>query len=318
MSAIRCRSSWPSPAPPVPRTPCACCEALVRPRSAGLAGRLGAWLSPAADRDGDRRRRCAARTRRRATRGIAHVTVFSDQDRGAVAGQSGRRACTAMVICPVLDGDDLGHRRRGRRRSLVERAADVMLKERRRLIVVPRETPYSQIHLENMLRLTQAGAVVMPASPGFYHQPTRIDRPRELRRRTASSTTSTWSMRSSGAGVGNPTRSTPDDVAVADATAGHRPHLRHARQVRADVHRALAGVELHPARGRRVRRRGADGTGDSSPRSSPSSATATTTTTRDSSGRWNALERGVRIHVSHGHELGARHRSSSCAPTTPT
>jgi 4-hydroxy-3-polyprenylbenzoate decarboxylase len=63
----------------------------------------------------------------------------------------------------------------GTSRSLVERAADVMLKERRRLIVVPRETPYSVVHLENMLRLTKAGAVVMPASPGFYHQPTRLD-----------------------------------------------------------------------------------------------------------------------------------------------
>ena len=63
----------------------------------------------------------------------------------------------------------------GTSRSLVERAADVTLKERRTLVVVPRETPYSAIHLENMLRLTRAGAVVLPASPGFYHRPTRID-----------------------------------------------------------------------------------------------------------------------------------------------
>ena len=63
----------------------------------------------------------------------------------------------------------------GTSRSLVERAADVVLKERRRLVVVPRETPYSDIHLENMLRLTRAGAVVMPASPGFYHRPSRIE-----------------------------------------------------------------------------------------------------------------------------------------------
>lgn len=63
----------------------------------------------------------------------------------------------------------------GSSRSLVERAADVALKERRRLIVVPRETPYSEIHLENMLRLTRAGAVVLPASPGFYHRPARIE-----------------------------------------------------------------------------------------------------------------------------------------------
>jgi 4-hydroxy-3-polyprenylbenzoate decarboxylase len=63
----------------------------------------------------------------------------------------------------------------GSSRSLVERAADVSLKERRPLILVPRETPLSAVHLENMLRVTNAGAVVLPAAPGFYHRPERID-----------------------------------------------------------------------------------------------------------------------------------------------
>jgi len=62
----------------------------------------------------------------------------------------------------------------GSSRSLVERAADVTLKERRKLILVPRETPLSGIHLENMLKLSREGVVILPAAPGFYHRPTSI------------------------------------------------------------------------------------------------------------------------------------------------
>ena len=59
--------------------------------------------------------------------------------------------------------------------NLIERAADVVLKERRTLVLVPRETPFSAIHLENMLRLAQAGAVILPPNPGFYHQPQSVE-----------------------------------------------------------------------------------------------------------------------------------------------
>jgi 4-hydroxy-3-polyprenylbenzoate decarboxylase len=102
----------------------------------------------------------------------AHVTVFDDGDRGA-APASGSARNRGMVICPCSMGT-ISAISQGTSRSLVERAADVALKERRTLIVVPRETPYSAIHLENMLRLTRAGAVVLPASPGFYHKPGQI------------------------------------------------------------------------------------------------------------------------------------------------
>ena len=100
------------------------------------------------------------------------VTLYDDTDRGA-APASGSTRSAGMVICPCSMGT-IAAVSQGTSRSLVERAADVALKERRRLIVVPRETPYSEVHLENMLRLTRAGAVVMPASPGFYHQPAGI------------------------------------------------------------------------------------------------------------------------------------------------
>ena len=101
------------------------------------------------------------------------VRVFSDKDRGALPA-SGSVPTRGMVIVPCSMGT-IAAIAAGTSRSLVERAADVVLKERRKLVVVPRETPYSDIHLENMLRLTRAGAIVMPASPGFYHRPTRIE-----------------------------------------------------------------------------------------------------------------------------------------------
>ena len=102
----------------------------------------------------------------------AQVTVFDDEDRGATPA-SGSAPSRGMVVCPCSMGT-LASIAQGTTRSLIERAADVCLKERRPLILVPRETPYSAIHLENMLRVTRAGAVVLPASPGFYHRPKGI------------------------------------------------------------------------------------------------------------------------------------------------
>jgi flavin prenyltransferase len=103
----------------------------------------------------------------------SRVKVYADNDRGATPA-SGSAPSRGMVVCPCSMGT-LASIAQGTTRSLIERAADVCLKERRRLILVPRETPYSSIHLENMLRLTHAGAVVLPASPGFYHRPESID-----------------------------------------------------------------------------------------------------------------------------------------------
>jgi 4-hydroxy-3-polyprenylbenzoate decarboxylase len=99
----------------------------------------------------------------------SNVILYPDDDRGATPA-SGSAPSMGMVVCPCSMGT-LASIAQGTTRSLIERAADVVLKERRKLILVPRETPYSMIHLENMLRLTQAGAVVLPASPGFYNRP---------------------------------------------------------------------------------------------------------------------------------------------------
>jgi 4-hydroxy-3-polyprenylbenzoate decarboxylase len=110
---------------------------------------------------------------RRQTGDWSRLMLYRDDDRGATPA-SGSAPSRGMVVCPCSMGT-LASIAQGTTRSLIERAADVVLKERRRLILVPRETPYSHIHLENMLRLTQAGAVVLPASPGFYHHPRSID-----------------------------------------------------------------------------------------------------------------------------------------------
>lgn len=105
-----------------------------------------------------------------------------DADRVRVYGQdewtapvaSGSGAPRTMVVCPCTTAT-VSNIAMGASRSLIERAADVVLKERLRLVLVIRETPFSEIHLENMLRLARMGATILPANPGFYHQPATVD-----------------------------------------------------------------------------------------------------------------------------------------------
>lgn len=105
----------------------------------------------------------------------------ADADRLQVYGReewfapvaSGSNPPDAMVVCPCTMGT-LAAIAQGLADNLIERAADVVLKEGRKLVLVPRETPFSAIHLENMLRLARAGAVILPPNPGFYHHPQSV------------------------------------------------------------------------------------------------------------------------------------------------
>jgi 4-hydroxy-3-polyprenylbenzoate decarboxylase len=100
------------------------------------------------------------------------VRLFDDKDRGAEPA-SGSVKTVGMVVCPCSMGTvaAIAH---GTSRSLIERAADVVLKERRKLILVPRETPLSLVHLRNLTLATEAGAIVLPAMPGFYQKPAKV------------------------------------------------------------------------------------------------------------------------------------------------
>ena len=101
------------------------------------------------------------------------ITSYDNDDMFAPVA-SGSARYDAMVVVPASMGS-VGRIASGVSLSLIERAADVMLKERRRLVVVVRETPYSLIHLRNMTTLTEAGAVILPASPSFYSRAENIE-----------------------------------------------------------------------------------------------------------------------------------------------
>lgn len=101
------------------------------------------------------------------------ITVFGKEQWFSPVA-SGSAAPKQMIVCPCSTGT-LAAISQGMSDNLIERAADVVIKERGQLILVPRETPFSTIHLQNMLSLSQQGVTIMPAAPGFYHNPKSID-----------------------------------------------------------------------------------------------------------------------------------------------
>jgi 4-hydroxy-3-polyprenylbenzoate decarboxylase len=101
------------------------------------------------------------------------LRVFGREDWNAPVA-SGSNPADAMVVCPCSMGT-LAAIANGLSDNLIERAADVMLKEQRKLILVPREAPFSTLHLENMLTLSKMNAVILPANPGFYHRPQSVE-----------------------------------------------------------------------------------------------------------------------------------------------
>lgn len=104
----------------------------------------------------------------------SRIIRFWRLDNFAAKPSSGSNKQAGMIVVPCSMGT-MGAIASGAGTNLIHRAADVCLKEGRKLVLVPRETPYNAIHLENMLKLTHAGARVLPASPGFYHRPKTID-----------------------------------------------------------------------------------------------------------------------------------------------
>jgi 4-hydroxy-3-polyprenylbenzoate decarboxylase len=105
--------------------------------------------------------------------GAGTINLHSNRDLGATIA-SGSHACSGMAIVPC-SMKTLAAVAHGLSRSLIERAADVMLKERRRLVIVPRETPMSLPQLRNMVLCAEAGAMILPAMPAFYQQPKTLD-----------------------------------------------------------------------------------------------------------------------------------------------
>ena len=104
---------------------------------------------------------------------VGQLRVFGREEWFAPPA-SGSNPPDAMVVCPCSMGS-LAAIAAGLAGNLIERAADVAIKEGRKLILVPRETPFSQLHLENMLRLSRMGVVILPANPGFYQRPQSVD-----------------------------------------------------------------------------------------------------------------------------------------------
>jgi len=107
------------------------------------------------------------------TAGDDQIQVYGE-DEWTSPVASGSNDVDAMVVCPCSMGA-LSAIAQGASNNLLERAADVMLKERKKLLLVPRESPYSDIHLENMLKLSRMGAVIVDANPGFYNRPESVD-----------------------------------------------------------------------------------------------------------------------------------------------
>jgi len=105
--------------------------------------------------------------------GDGQLRVFGREDWNAPLA-SGSNPADGMVVCPCSMGT-LAAIAHGLSDNLIERAADVMLKEQKKLILVPREAPFSTLHLENMLALSRMNAVILPANPGFYHRPQSVE-----------------------------------------------------------------------------------------------------------------------------------------------